>query len=171
MLGALVRAKECRLAICRDSRRRRHQTRDEVVHSAPTAAASRRVQLSDVPTSKVACSCQALFPVEPPRTRGLQKACPPDRFGPSILSARELRRSLRFPWLHFLNTAAGSLRRNSSHRGAPAFAFGKIWRKEYPRDHRSEEDKVRNHRTLGLPRWKQARESALQRVSFATCSS
>src|ERR1700694_3876725 len=97
-----VRAKECRSATCRDSRRRQHQTRDEVVLSAPAAATSRRVWLSDVPTSKATCSCQVLFPAEPPRTRGFQKACPPDRFGLSILSARELRKSLRFPCLHLL---------------------------------------------------------------------
>src|SRR5258708_19875640 len=116
MPGEPVRAKEWRLATCRDSRQRRHQTRDEVDLPAPAAAASRRAPPSGAPTSKVACSCQALFPAGPPRTRGLQKACPPDRFGPSILSARELRKSLRFPWLHLLNTTADSPRRNSSHR-------------------------------------------------------
>src|SRR5712691_12411131 len=107
MPGERVRAKECRLATCRDSRRKRHQTRDEVVLSAPTVAASRRVWLSDVPTSKAACSCQVLLPAGPPRTRGLQKACPPDRFGSSILSARELRKRGRFPCLHLLSTTNG----------------------------------------------------------------
>src|ERR1700736_2115498 len=104
-----VRAKKCRLATCRDSRRKQHQTRDEVVLSAPTAAASRRVWLSDVPTSKAACFCPVLFPAESPRTRGVQKACPPDRFGSSILSARELHKSLRFPWLHLLSTTPSHL--------------------------------------------------------------
>src|SRR5216683_7987318 len=98
MPGELVRAKECRLVICRDSRRRRHQTRDEVVLPTTIAGASRRVRLSDVPTSKEACSCLALFPAESPRRRGLQKACPRDQFGRSMFSARELRKSLRFPW-------------------------------------------------------------------------
>src|SRR6476646_7681317 len=97
MPGEPVRAKEWRLVTCRDWRRRRHQTRDEIVLSAPAAAASRRVWLSDVPTSKATCSCQALFPAEPPRTRDFHKACPPDRFGFSMLSARELRKSLGFP--------------------------------------------------------------------------
>src|SRR3989442_5455556 len=99
MPGGPVRAKECRPATCRDSRQKRHQTRDEGVLSDPTAATSRRVWLSGVPTSKAACSCQVLFPAEPPRMRGFQTACPPDRFGPSILSARELRKSLPFPWV------------------------------------------------------------------------
>src|SRR5216683_2358888 len=104
MPGELVRAKECRLVICRDSRRRRHQTRDEVVLPTTIAGASRRVRLSDVPTSKEACSCLALFPAESPRTRGLQKACPRDQFGRSMFSARELRKSLRFPWVRLLST-------------------------------------------------------------------
>src|SRR5882724_3321993 len=104
MPGELVRAKECRLAICRDSRRRRDQTRDEVVLPATIAGASRRVRLSDVPTSKEACSCQALFPAESPRRRGLQKACPRDQFGRSMFSARELRKSLRFPCVRLLST-------------------------------------------------------------------
>src|SRR5882724_8612436 len=92
-----LRVKKCRLVTCRDWRRRRHQTRDEVVLPAPAAAASRRVWLSDVPTSKAVCFCPALFLAEPPRTRGFQKACPPDRFGSSILSARELYKRLRLP--------------------------------------------------------------------------
>src|ERR1700731_1344766 len=99
-----VRAKEFRPATCRDSRRRRHQTRDEFVLSGPAAAASRRVWLSDVPTSKAPCSCPLLFPAGPLRTKGLQTACPPDRFGSSILSAGELRNRRRFPWLHLLST-------------------------------------------------------------------
>src|SRR5258708_21985942 len=36
--------------------------------------------------------------------RGFQKACPPDRFGSSILSTRELHKSLRFPLFHLLST-------------------------------------------------------------------
>src|SRR5271168_4889554 len=102
MPGEPVRAKECRLATCRDWRRKRLQTRDEVVLVAPTAAASRRVRLSDVPTSKAAYSSQALFPAAPHRTRGFQKACPPARFGSSIFSAREPHKSLRFPWVSLL---------------------------------------------------------------------
>src|SRR5258708_20043776 len=104
MPGEPVRAKECRPVTCRDSRRRRHQTQDEVVLSAPAAAAWRRGWLSDVPTGKGLDSCQVLFPAGPPRTRGFQTACPPDRFGPSILSARELRKRGRFPCLHLLST-------------------------------------------------------------------
>src|SRR5713226_8466938 len=104
MPGEPVRAKEWRLATCRDSRRRRHQTRDEVVLSAPAAAASRRVWLSDVPTSKAACFCPALFPAGRPRMRGFQRACPPVRFASSTPSARELHKRLRFPWLHLLST-------------------------------------------------------------------
>src|ERR1700732_768264 len=99
-----VRATECQLATCRDSRRRRHQTRDEVVLSAPAAAAWRRGWLSDVPTGTAPCSCQVLFPAGPPRTRGFQTACPPDRFGSSRLSARELRKRGRFPCRHLLST-------------------------------------------------------------------
>src|SRR5216683_5831077 len=109
MPGEPVRAKECRPATCRDSKRRRHQTRDEVVLSGPAAAASRRVWLSDVPTSKAACSCPALFPAGPPRTRGFQKACPLARFGPSTPSAREPHKSLRFPWFHLLSTTPSHL--------------------------------------------------------------
>src|SRR5260370_34138758 len=116
MPGEPVRAKECRPATCRDSRRRRHQTRDEVVLSGPAAAASRRVWLSDVPTSKAPCSCPVLFPAGPPRTKGLQTACPPDRFGSSILSALELRKRRRFPCLHLLSTIAAHL------------CFGKVFR-------------------------------------------
>src|SRR5260370_24191030 len=108
MPGEPVRAKECRPATCRDSRRRQHQTRDEVVLSAPTAAASRRVWLSDVPTSKAACSCPVLFPAGRPRTKGFQTACPPDRFGSSMRSTRELP-SRRFPWLHLLSTIPSHL--------------------------------------------------------------
>src|ERR1700680_3263561 len=107
MPGEPVRAKECRRATCRDSRRRRHQTRDEVALSAAAAAASRRVWLSDAPTSKAPCSCPVLFPAGPPRTRDFQKACPPDRFGSSILSPRQLRKSRRFPCLHLLSTTNG----------------------------------------------------------------
>src|SRR5713101_7893136 len=109
MPGEPLRAKECWLVTCRDWRRRRHQTRDEVVLSAPAAAASRRVWLLDVPTSKESCSCQALFPAGLPRTRGFQKACPPDRFGSSTLSARELCKRRRFPWLHLLSTIPSHL--------------------------------------------------------------
>src|SRR5437016_2158432 len=36
--------------------------------------------------------------------RGSQKACPLVRVAPSILSARELHKRLRFPWLHLLST-------------------------------------------------------------------
>src|SRR6266850_5170676 len=97
MPGEPVRAKECRPVTCRDSRRRRHRTQDEVVLSAPAAAAWRRGWLSDVPTGKALYSCQVLFPAGPPRTRGFQTACPPDRFGSSMLSARELRKRGRFP--------------------------------------------------------------------------
>src|SRR5216684_2645448 len=124
MPGEPVRAKEWRLVTCRDWRRRRHQTRDEAVLPSPTAAASRRVWLSDVPTSKAACFCPALFPAGPPQTRVLQKACPPGRVVPSIPSAREPHKSLRLSLLRFLNTTAGSPRRNSSHRklGGPRSA-------------------------------------------------
>src|SRR5260370_8297723 len=104
MPGVLDRAKECRLAICRGLRRRRHQTRDEVVLPATIAGASRRVRLSNVPTSKEACFCLGLLPAESPRTRGLQKACPRDQFGRSMFSARELRKSLRFRWVRLLST-------------------------------------------------------------------
>src|SRR5712692_5992480 len=97
MPGEPLRAKECSLVTCRDWRRRRHQTRDEAVLPSPTAAASRRVWLSDVPTSKAVCFCPALFPAGRPRMRGCQKACPPDRFGSSMLSARELHKRRRFP--------------------------------------------------------------------------
>src|SRR6266478_2132073 len=62
MPGELVRAKECRLAICRDSRRRRDQTRDEVVLPATIAAASRRVRLSDVPQVEKPVSARRYFP-------------------------------------------------------------------------------------------------------------
>src|SRR5438132_11460737 len=92
-----VRGKEWLLVTCRDWRRRRRQTRDKAVLPSPTAAASRRVWLSDVPTNKATCFCPALFPAERRRMRGFQKACPPDRFGSSILSARELYKRLRFP--------------------------------------------------------------------------
>src|SRR6266853_5044448 len=107
MPGEPVRAKECRPATCRDWRRRQHQTQDEVVLSGPLAAAWRRGWLSDVPTGKALYSCQVLFPAGPPRTRGFQTACPPDRFGSSILSARELRKTGRFPCLHLLSTTNG----------------------------------------------------------------
>src|SRR4029077_3523250 len=121
--GEPVRAKEWWRVTCRDWRRRRPQTRGEVVLSALAAAASRRGRLRDVPTGKAACSCQALFPAEPPRTRGLQKACPPDRFGCSILSARELHTSLRFPWLHLLSTTPSHLYFGKvfPNMGAPLF--------------------------------------------------
>src|SRR6202035_4405461 len=99
MPGEPVRAKECRPGTCRDSRRRRHQTQDEVVLSAPAAAAWRRGWLSDVPKGKALYSCQVLSPAGPPGARGFQKACPPDRFGSSILSAREPHKRCRFPWL------------------------------------------------------------------------
>src|SRR6202795_5070778 len=123
MPGEPDRAKECRLATCRDSKRKRHQTRDEVVLLAPTAAAWRRVWLSDVPTSKAACSCQVLFPARPHRTRGFQKACPPDRSGSSILSAQQLHKSLRFPWLHLLSTTPSHLcfAKVFPNPGAPLF--------------------------------------------------
>src|SRR5258706_1440265 len=107
MPGEPVRAKECRPATCRDWRRRQHQTQDEVVLSGPLAAAWRRGWLSDVPTGKALYSCQVLFPAGPPRTRGFQTACPPDRFGSSMLSARELRKSRRFPCLYLLSTTNG----------------------------------------------------------------
>src|ERR1700687_1971359 len=94
-----VRAKECRPATCRGSKRRRHQTQDEVVLSAPAAAAWRREWLSSVPTGKALYSFQVLLPAGPPRTRGFRTACPPDRFGSSILSARELSKRGRFPCL------------------------------------------------------------------------
>src|SRR5713226_3912654 len=109
MPGEPVRAKEWRLGTCRDSRRRRHRTRDETDLPAPTAAASRRVWLSDVPTSKAPCSWPALFPAGPPRTRGVQKACPPARFAPSTPSAREPHKSLRLPCLHLLSTTPSHL--------------------------------------------------------------
>src|SRR6266849_9580230 len=118
MPGEPLRTKECRPATCRDSRRRRHQTRDEVVLSGPAAAASRRVWLSDVPTSKAPCSCPVLFPAGRPRTKGLQTACPPDRFGSSILSARELRKPRRFPWLHLLSTTPSHCFGKSSEHGS-----------------------------------------------------
>src|SRR6267378_7456670 len=107
MRGEPVRAKECRPATCRDSRRRRHQTQDEAVLSGPAAAAWRRGWLSDVPTGTALYFCQVLFPAGPPRTRGFQTACPPDRFVSSILSARELRKRGRFPYLHLLSTTNG----------------------------------------------------------------
>src|SRR5882724_2692223 len=106
MPGEPLRAKECWLVTCRDWRRRRHQTQDEAVLSAPAAGASRRGWLSDVPTNKAACFCPALFPAGCPRMRGSQRACPLVRFGSSILSARELYKCLRFPWLHLLSTIA-----------------------------------------------------------------
>src|SRR6266851_603988 len=109
MPGESVRAKECQPVTCRDSRRRRDPARDEVVLPAPAAAASRRERLSDVPTNKGACPCQALFPAGPPRTKGLQRACPPDRFGSSMLSARELRKRRRFPSFHLLSTTPSHL--------------------------------------------------------------
>src|ERR1700681_5073676 len=114
MPGEPVRAKECWLGTCRDGRRRRRHTRDECDLQALRAAASRREPPSGAPTNKAACSCPALFPAGPPRTRGLQKACPPARFGSSILSARELRKSLRFPWFHLLSTTTALMA-----RGAP----------------------------------------------------
>src|SRR6266850_6974847 len=104
MPGEPVRAKECWLVACRDWRRRRHQTRDEAVLPSLTAAASRRVWLSDVPTSKATCFCPALFPAERHRMRGSEKACPLVRFASSTPSARELHKRLRFPWLHLLST-------------------------------------------------------------------
>src|ERR1700737_4931713 len=85
----------------------RHQTQDEGVLPAPAAAAWRRGRLSDVPTDKALYSGQVLFPAGPPRMRGFQKACPPDRFGFSMLSARELRKRDRFPCLHLLSTING----------------------------------------------------------------
>src|SRR6267154_6482267 len=109
MPGEPVRAKEWRLVTCRDWRRRRRQTRDEAVLQFPTVAASRRVWLSDVPTSKATCFCPALFPAGPPRMKGSQKACPLVRFGSSILSARELHKSLRFPSLRLLLTTPSHL--------------------------------------------------------------
>src|ERR1700730_7536825 len=102
-----VRAKECRLATWQDARERPNRTQDEVVLSTPAAAAWRRGRLSDVPTGKAPYSCQVLFPAGPPRTRGFQEACPPDRFGSSILSARERRKTGRFPCLHLLSTTNG----------------------------------------------------------------
>src|SRR5258708_29482659 len=109
MPGEPVRAKECQPATCRDSRRRRDPARDEVVLPAPAAAASRRERRSDVPTNKAACSCQALFHAGPLRTKGLQRVCPPDRFGPSMLSAPELRKRRRFPSLHLPSTTPSHL--------------------------------------------------------------
>src|SRR6266850_8112937 len=103
MPGEPVRAKECWLVTCRDWRRRRHQTRDEVVLPCPTAAASRRVWLSDVPTSRAACFCPALFPAGPPRMRGFQRACPLVQFALSTPSVRELHKRHRFPWLRLLS--------------------------------------------------------------------
>src|SRR5258706_8675439 len=107
MPDELVRAKGCRPVTCRDSRRRRHQTQDEVVLSAPAAAAWRRGRLSDVPRGKALDSCQVLFPAGPPRTRGFQTACPPDRFGSSTLSTLEQRKRSRFPCLYLLSTTNG----------------------------------------------------------------
>src|SRR5580704_14694744 len=142
MPGEPVRAKECRPATCRDSRQRRHQTPGEVVLSGPAAAASRRVWLSDVPTSKAACSCPVLFPAEPPRTKGFQTACPPDRFGSSILSARELRKRRRFPWLHLQSTSPSHLcfGKVFPNMGAPPFNCSWVahrgrarWRASCPR--------------------------------------
>src|SRR6266481_8956199 len=103
MPGEPVRAKEWRLVTCRDWRRRRRQTRDEAVLPSTTAAASRRVWLSDVPTNRAICFCPALFPAGPPRMKGFQKACPLVRFGSSILSTPELNKSLRFPLFHLLS--------------------------------------------------------------------
>src|ERR1700674_905093 len=97
MPGELLLAKEWRLPTCRDLRRRRHQTRDVGVLRAPTEEASRRASPSGAPTNRAACSCPALFPAGPPRTTAFQKACPPDRFAPSIPSIRQLRKSLHFP--------------------------------------------------------------------------
>src|ERR1700674_3893483 len=132
MPGEPVRAKECRPATCRDSRRRGHQTRDEVVLSGPAAAASRRVWRSDVPTSKATCSCPVLFPAGPPRTKGLQTACPPDRFGSSTLSARELYKRRRFPWLQLLSTIPSHLcfGKVFPNMGAPLFDGSSVapWR-------------------------------------------
>src|SRR4029077_12367040 len=123
MPGELVRAKEGRLAICRDSRRRRDQIQDEVVLPTTIAGASRRERLSDVPTSKEACSCQALFPAESPRTRGVQRACPHDQFGRSMFSTPELGKSLRFPWVRLLSTTAFHLCLGKvfPNMGAPLF--------------------------------------------------
>src|SRR5258705_6545326 len=103
MPGEPVRGKEWLLVTCRDWTRRRRQTRDKAVLPSPTAAASRRVWLSDVPTNRATCFCPALFPAGPPRRRGFQKACPLVRFGSSILSTRELHKSLRFPLFHLLS--------------------------------------------------------------------
>ena len=47
------------------------------------------------------------FPQDFLGQRELQTACPPDRFGSSILSARELRKRGRFPCLHLLSTTNG----------------------------------------------------------------
>src|SRR5467141_3684657 len=104
MPGEPVRGKEWLLVTCRDWRQRRRQTRDKAVLPSPTAAASRRVWLSDVPINKATCFCPALFPAGRRRMRGSQKACPLVRVAPSILSARELHKRLRFPWLHLLST-------------------------------------------------------------------
>src|ERR1700730_7335847 len=92
-----VRAKECRLATWQDARERPNRTQDEVVLSAPAAAAWRRGRLSDVPTGKALYSCQVLFPAGLPRTKGFRKACPPDRFASSSFSVRELRKRGRLP--------------------------------------------------------------------------
>src|SRR6202158_3516838 len=102
-----VRATECQLATCRDSRRRRVQTRDEVVLSALATAASRRGWLSDVPTGKESCSCQALFPARPPQRRGPKAARPPYRLRSSKPAARGLRKSRRLPCIHLLSTTNG----------------------------------------------------------------
>src|SRR6266404_1883396 len=104
-----VRGKEWRLVTCRDWRRRRRQTREKAVLPSPTAAASRRGWLSDVPTNKATCFCPALFPAERRRMRGSQKACPLVRVAPSILSARELHKSLRFPLFHLLSSIPSHL--------------------------------------------------------------
>jgi len=47
---------------------------DKAVLRSPTAAASRRVWLSECPTNKAACFCPALISRRPPRMRGFQKA-------------------------------------------------------------------------------------------------
>src|SRR6266851_8866558 len=78
-----------------DSSFRLLQTRDGAVLPVPTTAASRRVWLSDVPTSKGAYFCPALFRAGPPLTRGLQNAFPHAQFATSIPSAREPHKSLR----------------------------------------------------------------------------
>src|SRR5579862_4826341 len=119
----LVRARECRFAICRDSRRRRCQTQDEVFVLAIIGGASRRVRLSDVPTGKEACFCQVLSPAEAPRRRSLQKACPRGQFGCSMFLLRELPKNLRFPCVRLLSTTPFHLSCGKvfPNMGAPLF--------------------------------------------------